>query len=97
MSLSQMNTPNVYGQPNRLSQFNQQIPQQQPNPFYNNYNQPNFNQQNYNQQNYNPNNYPQTGKGQNYQNITNFNNNFQNQNYNNNGNFINRQLPQQHY
>ena len=99
LSLSQMNSPNVYGQPNRLNQYNQQMPQQQPNTFYNNYSQPNFNQQNYNQQNYNPNNYNQPGKGQNYQNINSFNNNFQNQNSNNNGNFNNRnqQKPQQHY
>lgn len=98
MSLSQMNAPNVYGQPNRLNQgYNQQMQQQQQqqNAFYNNYNQQNFNQPNYNQQNYNPNNFPQQGKGNNYQNMSNFSNNFQNQNFNNNGNYTNRNQQQQ--
>ena len=86
LSLSQMNTPNVYGQSNRPNQgYNQPIPQQQQqNPFYNNYSQPNYNQQNFNQ-----NNYPQQGKNPN---MSNFNNTFQNQNYSNNGNFTNRNL-----
>lgn len=71
MSLSQMNPPNMYGQPGRINQvYNQQMqpPQMQQNNLFNNYN------QNYNQQNYPP-NYPQS-KTQNYpQNYNNLNNN----------------------
>jgi len=99
LSLSQMNTPNAYGQLNRPNQgYNQPMPQQQQqNAFYNNFSQPNFNQQNCSQQNYNQNNYAPQGK---IQNNNNFNSNLQNQNYNNNGNFSNRnqtpyyQLPE---
>ena len=91
MSLGPMNTPNAYGQPNRLNQgYNQpyQQQQQQQNAYQNNYNQPNYNPQNYNQQQYPANNYPQQNKGPNFQN-NNFNNNYQTQNYNNNQNYPN--------
>jgi hypothetical protein len=90
LSLSQMNTPSAYGQPNRASQGYNQLQPQQQNGFSNNFSQANLNQQNYNQQNYNQNSYAQQGKNQN---ISNFNNNFQNHNYNNNGNFTNRDPP----
>ena len=93
MSLGPMNTPNAYGQPNRLNQgynqpYQQQQQQQQQNAYQNNYNQPNYNPQNYNQQQYPANNYPQQNKGPNFQN-NNFNNNYQTQNYNNNQNYPN--------
>ena len=93
MSLGPMNTPNAYGQPNRLNQgynqpYQQQQQQQQQNAYQNNYNQPNYNPQNYNQQQYPANNYPQQNKGPNFQN-NNFNNNYKTQNYNNNQNYPN--------
>ena len=82
LSLGPINTPNAYGQPNRLNQNYNQNYVQQPNAFYNNYNQQNYN--------------PQKNKGPNFQNNNFNNNNFQAQNFNNNPNYPNN-FNQQNY